>query len=124
VEALKYELHFLRYVRDAFSPVGLMLDFWAEHLPCGVAREIKVVLINDHEDRWQGDVRLQIVQGDRIVRSQSQSSAVDGLGRTVLTFTESIPEQPGDYTLVAEFTGPDGQPVQSLRDFRAKHSKE
>ena len=30
IERPAFEPHFFRYVRDAFAPVGLMIDFWAD----------------------------------------------------------------------------------------------
>ncbi len=35
LEKLKFEPQFEKYVRNAFSPVGIMLDYWGQDLPAG-----------------------------------------------------------------------------------------
>lgn len=118
LEQLEFEPLFEQYVRDAFSPVGLMLDFWAEELPAGSAQETKVYVINDTYQDWQGDVRLLLQQGDDRKLLESQPAKVGPLGRSILTFKFTAPAAPGDYTLIAELqTG--GEEVRSLRDFKA-----
>ncbi len=118
LEQLKFEPLFEQYVRDAFSPVGLMLDFWAEELPAGSAQETKVYVINDTYQDWQGDVRLLLQQGGDQKLLESQPAKVGPLGRSILTFKFTAPAAPGDYTLIAELqTG--GEEVRSLRDFKA-----
>ena len=42
VEKLIFEPLFEQYVREAFNPVGLMLDFWAEEVPAGGHRPLRV----------------------------------------------------------------------------------
>ncbi len=120
LEKLDYVPAFAQYVREAFNPVGVMLDFWAQELPPGEKREFKVVAINDLYQDWQGAVRLRIVRGDTEVAAQSREGKIPALGREILTFTQAAPEQPGGYTMIAELIGPDGKPIRSLRDFRVK----
>jgi beta-galactosidase len=117
-ESLTWEPNFERYVRDAFSPVGLMLDFWAGELPAGAERPFSVVVINDLEREWQGDVRLSVLQGEKDLSTRSATARVPGLGRTTLAIPQSIPAAPGDYTLMAELTGASGRPVRSVRDLK------
>ena len=59
IERLTLEPYFRRYVGDAFAPVGLMLDFWAEDLPTGRTCRIPVIVINDLDTDWKGLVRLR-----------------------------------------------------------------
>jgi len=123
LEKLQYEPLFAEYVREAFNPVGVMLDFWAAQLPPGAKRELTVFAINDLYQDWQGRVRLRIVRGDAEVAAQSRGVKIPALGREILAFTQAAPEQPGDYTIVAELVGPDGKPIRSLRDFKVKKEK-
>jgi len=118
LESLTWEPNFEKYVRDAFSPVGLMLDFWAEGLPAGAEQPFQVDVINDLEREWQGEVRLHVLQGQRRLSIRIVSGQVPGFGRAILTIPQSIPTAPGDYTLVAELTGNSHQPVRSVRDFK------
>jgi beta-galactosidase len=118
LERLTFEPNFERYVRDAFSPVGLMIDFWADHLAGGTAQQFKVFVINDLYNGWKGPVRLRIVRAGQTVCERDKDCSVDALGREILSFTEQVPEKAGDYQLVAELTGSDGKAVRSLRDFK------
>jgi beta-galactosidase len=117
LEALTFEPNFEQYVRDAFSPVGLMIDFWGGELSGGAEREFKVYVINDLYDDWEGTVRFHIIRGEQIVAEQSGQCSVKGLGRQVLSFTQTIPNETGAYQLVVELDAVEGQIVRSLRDF-------
>ena len=58
LEKLTLEPNFRRYLGDAFAPVGLMVDFWAEDWPAGHACQVPVVVMNDLDADWKGTVRL------------------------------------------------------------------
>ncbi|MBM4025880.1 MAG: hypothetical protein FJ280_10815 [Planctomycetes bacterium] len=115
LEKLTFEPRFETYVRDAFAPVGLMLDYWGQDLPAGTEHEFKVVVINDLPSDWTGGVRLHWMKGTDAVAAQEHACTVPGLGRQTATFRLTVPPTPGDYTLVAEVTAA-GRPVRSLRD--------
>ncbi len=120
IKNLTFEPLFEQYMRDAFNPVGLMLDFWAEEVSAGGHRQLRVFVINDLGRPWQGAVRLRILRGDREVSSQSQTGQIAPFGRQILTFYAAWPKRPGQYTLVAELSDPAGKPVRSLRDVKTK----
>ncbi len=120
VEKLEFEPQFAKYVRDAFSPVGLMLDFWAEEVPAGSAQEIKVYVINDNYAPWQGDVRLLLSHGDESKLLEAEPTTVEPLGRQILTFKFTAPATPAACTLIAELESAPGEKVRSLRDFSTK----
>ncbi len=118
IESLALEPHFRTYVGDAFSPVGLMVDHWAEDVRPGETRRVPVVVINDGGAAWQGTVRLQLVHDARAVSAQSQPCTVAGLATQTLVFQVKIPEgASGRFQLVGELDAPGGHPVRSLRDF-------
>ncbi len=116
LEELKFEPNFEKYVRDAFSPVGLMIDYWGQELPAGAKHAFKVVVINDLETRWSGAVGLRIVGDGRTIAEQRKACALKPYAENVLTFDFKVPERPGEYLLVASLTGTDGTVVRSLRD--------
>jgi hypothetical protein len=118
LEKLILEPNFERLVGDAFSPVGIMLDFWADELPGGTEHPFRIAVINDLEPSWNGTVTLKVMQGERCLSSQSAPCAVPGFGREEVTITAPTPADPGSCTLQAELTGPSGPPVRSLRDVR------
>lgn len=118
LEKLVFEPCFEEYVREAFHPVGLMLDFWAEELPAGEKREFPVLVINDLYEEWQGDVRLSIQHDGKAVAEQTQPCTIPALGRTRLTFAAAMPRAAGQYTIIAELTAASGRKIRSLRDCR------
>ncbi|MEJ2702314.1 MAG: glycoside hydrolase family 2 TIM barrel-domain containing protein [Sedimentisphaerales bacterium] len=118
LEKLTFEPHFERYVRDAFSPVGLMVDFWGGELAAGAEHEFKVYVINDLYDPWQGTVRFRMMRGDQTIAEQSGVCTVNALDRQVPSFTQAVPKETGDYQLVVELDAVDGKTVRSLRDFK------
>jgi len=124
LEKLTFEPNFEQYVRDAFSPVGLMIDFWAEQLNTGSQRNFEIVVINDLPALFKGPVRLAIERDGKTVTEKSNNCQIEGLGRMVLGFDMEIPKEEGHYQLVAELTGSDGTKVRSLRDFKVTTSRE
>jgi hypothetical protein len=119
LEKLTFEPNFERYVRDAFSPVGLMIDFWAEQLDAGSQRKFEIILINDLHELFKGPVRLAIERDGKTIAEKITNCQIDGLDRSVLAFEMEIPKEDGKYQLVAELTLRDGTKVRSLRDFNA-----
>ncbi|MCX5643263.1 MAG: hypothetical protein NTZ17_01050 [Phycisphaerae bacterium] len=116
LEKLTFEPNFEKYVRDAFAPIGLMLDYWGQDLTAGQEHEFKVVVINDLYNDWTGQVRLRWMKGTDAVAAQEQGCTVRSLGSQTVTFRLAVPSAPGNYTLVAELADATGEPVRSLRD--------
>jgi len=117
IEQPKFEPHFFRYVRDAFAPVGLMIDFWADECQGGAVLKLPVVVINDTDRDWQGPVVLRLLGNGKTLVEKSLDGKVASLGREVLAFEVKVPADSGKYRLVAELLGAEGKPVESLRDF-------
>jgi len=120
VEKLTWEPEFFTYVRDAFAPVGLMIDAWAEQYPAGKRAQFPVVVINDLYDGWQGSVNCRLLKDDKVVQEQSLACDVAALGSAKLVFPIDIPAKPGKYQLEAALSKPGAEPVRSLRDFQVK----
>jgi len=118
LESLSFEPNFERYVRDAFSPVGLMLDFWDEEVKSGTERRFKVFVINDLYEKWTGSVRLRIIRGDKTVVEQTKDCTVTPLGREILTFEQEFPQETGEYTIIGELVKVNGAVIRSLRDLK------
>jgi hypothetical protein len=118
LESLNLEPFFVQYVRDAFAPVGLMIDKWDGTLTTGKTETVPVVVINDFYEAWQGQVSLRLTREGRDIAVETRPCKVEPLGRTVLTFPLSVPDKSGDYLLVAERrkNEKDKNPARSLRD--------
>ncbi|MGA3266943.1 MAG: hypothetical protein ABSE16_08985 [Verrucomicrobiota bacterium] len=139
VKHLIWQPDFYRYVRDAFAPVGLMVDFTQERVPAGSGpTQVPVLVINDLAQPWHGPVILRLKcggpmaaqmkqdyrLGDTIFNSQgwpvaaqmTQPCHLEPWGQTTLHFQVKWPTQTGPCALEAELAGADGKPVRSLRD--------
>lgn len=117
VRELTMEPYFAEYVREAFAPVGVMLDFWADYILAGASRPLHVVMINDLEQAWSGRLRLRVLHNRATVSEQIKACALDGYERRVLAFDFAAPRSAGRYTIEAAVLGADGVPTRSLRDF-------
>jgi len=117
IENLTWDPMFLTYVRDAFAPVGLMLDAWAEEYPGGQAREFPVVVINDLYEPWEGIVRFRLLREGAPLEEKTQPCTVPALGDKTLAFTVDIPSETGSYQIEAALVRPGAESVRSLRDF-------
>jgi beta-galactosidase len=118
------EPHFFQYVRDAFAPVGLMIDFWADECQGGTSLKLPVVVINDLDLNWQGPVTLCLARDGKTLAKKTRDAKVAALGREVFVFEVAVPPGHGKCRLVAELRGAEGQPVRSLRDFSVVTAEE
>lgn len=116
LEALTFEPHFQHYVRDAFAPVGLCLDYWGQPLTGGREQQFEVVVLNDLYQDVRTRVQLRLVKDDLPVATENTSCAVRALGSRTLSFSLPIPSLPGDYVLVAELTRPGSTGICSERE--------
>ncbi|MBL9186321.1 MAG: discoidin domain-containing protein [Opitutaceae bacterium] len=119
VTKLTWEPEFHRHVRDAFAPVGLMIEFWSERVLAGQAARLPVRLINDLAQAWAGEIHLRLRRADTgsVVREFGQPGRMEPQGSATLSFELAWPQEPGAYVLEAELRGDDGEPVRSQREF-------
>jgi hypothetical protein len=116
VEKLKWGPEFYRYVRDAFAPVGLMVDFFAECAVAGQTATIPVIVINDLKKPWQGKVSLRLLRDSHVLFETNQVYALEAYGKQTQAFGFNWPPQTGACRIEAMLTGADGNPVRSVRD--------
>lgn len=117
VKKLVWEPEFYRCVRDAFAPVGLMVDFAKEKVLSGTkTTRIPVVVINDLEAPWHGPVTLRLKSGDHLLSETQQECRLESWGQAVLNFEVNWPRNLGPCQLEAELTGVESKLVRSFRD--------
>ena len=63
-------------VGDAFAPVGLMIDFWADEPNGGEERQIPVVVINDLPSDWQGQLRFRVLKEGKALHEKTEDLEV------------------------------------------------
>ncbi|MBN2377274.1 MAG: hypothetical protein JXD22_12790 [Sedimentisphaerales bacterium] len=117
VANLKFEPYFEKYVKDAFSPISLMIDKWQRSYPAGSAIEVPIFVINDLYQDKQGRVKLFIRQGEKKIQLKTKSLTVPALGREIINFALQMPTETGKYDLIAELIGFSESPVKSVRSF-------
>jgi beta-galactosidase len=117
IEKLTRDPHFYTYLRDAFAPVGLMVDAWTEEYPGGAAQEFSVLLVNDLYEAWKGNVRFRLLQDGKILEEKTTPATIGRLGTAKTLFSISVPQRPANYQVEATLLTTPVGPVRSLRDF-------
>ncbi|MGL1886738.1 MAG: discoidin domain-containing protein [Reichenbachiella sp.] len=124
ISELNFDPYFEVYVKDAFAPVGLAINHYANSYLGGQEYALNVSVYNDSRETFTGDVRFKVVEGGVAITKEGaavyvlekQSVTVLPLEKSVLNFTITMPSVSGNYSLVAEYY--DGSDwVQSVRDF-------
>ena len=116
VANLVYEPEFLKYLPDAFAPVGLMIDYWNDRAKSESSASIPIVVINDLETAWEGQLRLTIEVEGQTPESRDQACQVEPFGKCTLHFKIRFPTPPGACLLVAQLMAPNQRTVRSLRE--------
>ena len=113
---LVYEEQFMKYIPDAFSPAGLMLDEWGDEIRSGKNHDFRIIAINDLEAEWNGKMLLQIINGDSVLAEKSEDIVIPEYGQTTVTISLVTPELPGNYTVIASLNRDNEKPVKSTRE--------
>lgn len=122
VKNLEFEPLFVKYVKPAFSPVGLMIDFWEKEIVPGSDSDVEVYAINDLDTSWAGQLALILRKGDKVISIQKQDLSIPSMGRNIVTFSMQIPLEAGEYQMEAEINYRD-EPVKSIREFSVMKNK-
>jgi len=122
LESLEFEPRFFKYVSDAFSPVGLMLEIWPKEK--GVKKGSKIAfnvpVINDTQEEWSGDVAVRIIdsKGENFHETR-RKYIVPALGREACRFAITYPTNSGNYRIEAELNL-NKDSVKSVREVKVK----
>lgn len=120
VKNLEYESEFLKYIPDAFAPVGLMLDEWGNEIKTGAAHDYKIIAINDLEPEWSGKVYIRIFGNDKVLAEQSGDVTIPSFGQASVSISLISPKSAGTYTVVASLERENEKPVKSIREITFK----
>ena len=113
---LEYESEFLKYMPDAFAPVGIMLDEWGNNIKPGTAHNFKITAINDLEQGWSGLVHLQIMDGNKVLTDKQIALSISPYGKKDISITCNVPVKTGTYTIQAVLDKKGDAPVKSIRE--------
>jgi len=119
IKNLVFEPHFYQYVKPAFNPVGLMLEFWDKKLEADSDIKIPVHILNDTYEHVSGTINVRVSRKgmDHEIGEQSISYTLEGLEKKVFSRNVKIPSEPGEYTLEASINYK-GEIIKSIREFR------
>lgn len=117
VAKLEYEENFAKYIHDAFSPVGLMLDEWGEPIYTESYHFFRINAVNDLDQEWKGQVLLEIFDGDNILSGESRQITIPAFGRRSFKIGLKTPEVEGRFTVIASLIEKKTEkPVRSIRE--------
>jgi hypothetical protein len=102
IQNLVLDPHFEDYVRQAFKPLGVYLNFWQPSLRAGSKHRFFVMMVNDEYEGAQGKLELSLEgeNGNPVLR-RAQSFSVPGLGQQTYKFDLEIPALSGKFLLRA-----------------------
>ncbi len=119
-ETLELQPHFERYVREAFKPLGVYINFWKPKLEAGRTERIQVMMVNDEYETARGELVVafsSVASGMEVMRSTLEFE-IPPLGQMTYVFKIPAPVQVESYVLSATATwkGPSWSPVISRRN--------
>jgi beta-galactosidase len=116
---LNFEPQFYKYVKPAFSPVALMVDFWMNSLKPGQTVIIPVYMINDTYNSAEDVLTVSLYRFDELLLSRSFPYKLPGLGRQIINDTLTAPAVKGSYRLEATIVYKQ-ETIKSIREFSVK----
>jgi hypothetical protein len=114
---LTYEPQFYKYVKPAFSPVGLMIDMWDKSAEPGTELAFPLHVWNDLPDEWSGEMQISIREAEEFKSELSVHLSLAPFGKEIMDISLQTPAIAGEYQLIAEINmGSDT--IRSIRDIR------
>jgi hypothetical protein len=102
IQNLILDQHFEDYMRQAFKPLGVYINFWQPTLEAGAKRRLSVIMINDEYTEAKGNLALSLEGTDaKEALRREWAFAIPALGQQTYKFDLVIPDAPGDYLLKA-----------------------
>ncbi|OGV71092.1 MAG: hypothetical protein A2283_21555 [Lentisphaerae bacterium RIFOXYA12_FULL_48_11] len=124
VKNLEFEPRFEYYMREAFKPLGVYINFWQPHARQNEERSYQVMMINDEHDLAKGRLLLtwENAGDDKVVSRQEMNYEIPGLGQMSYQVKVQSPKEPGNYILkaAAYWDGKPWSPVVSRRKVQVR----
>lgn len=112
---LEFQPAFLKYVKEAFKPLGVYLEFWKREVQAGENRVFYVMLVNDYLERKEGEVILEMKYEDETIEIARQKFVMSDNGSATLCFNITIPGKLGKTDFTATAITTDGLKTISTR---------
>jgi hypothetical protein len=119
VKNLTFNPLYVKYVKPAFSPVALMINYWEKQVSPKTTLDVDIYVINDLNEPWTGPLKFVLLSGDRVVSSEVKIVTIPALGREIVRFHAQFPDEKGPCRMDAglEYRG---EQVNSLREILVK----
>lgn len=112
----EFQPAFIKYVREAFKPMGVYLEFWKRELQAGENRVFYVMMINDYLNDKKGEVTVRFEYNDgTCIEIEKKQFRVTANGQQTLLFDITIPQKLGKATMIATAISDDGLTTLSQR---------
>jgi len=95
IENLKLQPGFEEALSNAFSPVGVYLNFWQAKLKAGATRPMAVSLVNDEYEAAQGKLVVSVAAGVKVLVQREMDVEVAPLGQQTYVVNLPIPSDKG-----------------------------
>jgi len=120
-QTLEFQPAFYKYVKEAFKPLGVYLEFWKREVQMGEERIFYVMLINDYHEEKNGEVILTIDYDDGdSFEIEKKSFTMGGNGSSTIKYVMHMPEKIGKATMKATAVTDDGLSTTSYRWIEVK----
>jgi beta-galactosidase len=116
---LELEPHFADYVREAFRPLGLYINFWQPTLANGEEREYAVMMVNDEAAPLHGTLTLAFEKDGAPAIKAETPFTIPAYGQQTFPIRLRSPREPGQYVLKA-IASHAGEPTVSRRKVDVK----
>ena len=117
IKNLEFEPMFYKYVRPAFSPVGLMIDTWNSSYKPGSNLSFPVYIINDLARNYKGTLKVKLQKENKTFIALQKEIYIEQFASEQIYFSITFPELEGDYEMNADITL-NGESVMSYRDIK------
>ncbi len=117
---LTLDPHFADYMREAFKPLGVYIDFWRPTLTAGEQHQFIVMMVNDESEASSGKLALSIEdeRGHSVARTEVPFT-VAGLGQQTFFLNLDVPAAQGNFLLkAAAYKNGVSEPTLSRRKVR------
>jgi len=120
---LVLEPRFEDFMGNAFSPLGVYLDFWRPEAAPGTELSIPVVVVNDLREARSGRLTVAFTAADDLGKVLVQAEcgfAVPAFGQATYRLALKVPDPSGKSLLVARLRPQGGEEVLSRRKVEIK----
>jgi beta-galactosidase len=103
VRTLEFQPYFEDYMKEAFKPLGVYIDFWQPKLDAGVKRAFHVMMVNDTPQALSGKLTLVLessVGGQAAARAETEFD-IPAFGQGGYDIELAVPQVQGEFLLKA-----------------------